>query len=145
LIYNAGYLNIPRLTCRSWHSGPTCHMKNMVIHKLPFYGVYLLDTPTPRICLVSPWMERGNLHDYLDEFRQKSRLPFVSSLLHSTDNSSPISQISDVANGLAYLHGLQIVHSDLKAVGFCVPGLQCDFLTIFLHSKMSSCLRMNGR
>jgi len=65
---------------------------------LPFYGTYL-DPPTQRICLVSPWMENGNLRDYLDRFPQIPRMPFIR----------------DIIDGLQHLHDLNIVHRDLKA------------------------------
>lgn len=45
---------------------------------LPFYGVYSIDD-SQKICLVSPWMENGNLHDYLNR-TQQSPLPLVSEL-----------------------------------------------------------------
>ncbi|THU85508.1 hypothetical protein K435DRAFT_612833, partial [Dendrothele bispora CBS 962.96] len=34
---------------------------------LPFLGLYFLDLSKQRICLISPWMERGNLRQYLDK------------------------------------------------------------------------------
>ena len=34
---------------------------------LPFYGVHFLDTPLDtRVCLVCPWMENGNVVEFLD-------------------------------------------------------------------------------
>ena len=32
---------------------------------LPFYGVYQLVRNPPRVCLVCPWMENGNLERFL--------------------------------------------------------------------------------
>lgn len=43
---------------------------------LPFYGVYTIG----EICLVSPWMEKGNLHDYVDKHPEESRIPWVSAV-----------------------------------------------------------------
>ncbi len=32
---------------------------------LPLYGMYFLDDGHSQLCLVSPWMEKGNIRDYL--------------------------------------------------------------------------------
>jgi hypothetical protein len=34
---------------------------------LPFYGVYHLHNNTQRVCLASPWLENGNIVQYLAE------------------------------------------------------------------------------
>jgi serine/threonine protein kinase len=46
---------------------------------LPFYGVFLDEAQ--QICLVSPFMKNGNLQDYAPRLPQKSRVPFVRSLI----------------------------------------------------------------
>ncbi|KXN91167.1 Actin-1 [Leucoagaricus sp. SymC.cos] len=66
---------------------------------IPFYGAYLSDETKPRICIVSPWVENGDLADYLKRFPDTPQIPLIS----------------DVAAGLRYLHELSIVHADLKA------------------------------
>lgn len=43
---------------------------------LPFYGIYYLG-PERKMCLVSPWLENGNLMNYLHENPTVSRRPFV--------------------------------------------------------------------
>jgi len=45
---------------------------------LPFYGIYHLDDDHGRICLVSPWMEHGNVHEYLEKHPDASRHLLVS-------------------------------------------------------------------
>jgi serine/threonine protein kinase len=45
---------------------------------LPFYGAYMTNEKMPRICLVSPWMENGNLIEYLDTFPETPPIPLVS-------------------------------------------------------------------
>ncbi|KXN92393.1 Tyrosine-protein kinase TXK [Leucoagaricus sp. SymC.cos] len=65
---------------------------------LPFYGVCYLDKTQERICLVSPWMENGNIVSYLAKNLHVARVP----LIH------------DVASGLHYLHDSNVVHGDLK-------------------------------
>ena len=37
---------------------------------LPFLGLYYLDKNKRRLCLVSPWMENGNLVQYLKKQRR---------------------------------------------------------------------------
>ncbi|KAG7089824.1 hypothetical protein E1B28_011472 [Marasmius oreades] len=69
---------------------------------LPFLGIYYLDDTHRRLSLVSPWMEKGNLMEFLQATPWKS----VNHHLLA----------SDVAAGLCYLHSMKIVHGDLKAV-----------------------------
>ncbi|KAJ7289148.1 kinase-like domain-containing protein, partial [Mycena rebaudengoi] len=66
---------------------------------LPFFGLYYLEN---RLCLVSPWMENGNIMKFL-----KSTNP---------SNEGRLSLILDVALGLQYLHGKHVVHGDLKGL-----------------------------
>ncbi|KAF9450874.1 kinase-like protein [Macrolepiota fuliginosa MF-IS2] len=70
---------------------------------LPFYGIYR-DEAAGRPCLVSPWMENGNLHEYLKRHPDAPRALLVQ----------------DVAEGLHYLHQASIVHGDLKAQNILV-------------------------
>ncbi|KAJ3574734.1 hypothetical protein NP233_g1566 [Leucocoprinus birnbaumii] len=83
---------------------------------LPFYGVLLEgDTEFQRICLVSPFMKNGNLHDYAPRLAQKSRLLLIS----------------DVINGLLYLHVLGIIHGDLKGENVLISNDGRCFITDF--------------
>ncbi|KAJ3564997.1 hypothetical protein NP233_g7926 [Leucocoprinus birnbaumii] len=86
------------------------------LNVLPFYGVFLENTsPHRRICLVSPFMKNGNLHDYAPRLPQKSRLPLIL----------------DVIKGLGYLHVYGVIHSDLKGQNVLISdegrGLLTDF------------------
>jgi serine/threonine protein kinase len=47
---------------------------------LPFYGVFIDESK--RICLVSPFMNKGNLYDYAPRLPQKKRIPLVR--IHSS-------------------------------------------------------------
>ncbi|KAJ7467117.1 kinase-like domain-containing protein, partial [Mycena latifolia] len=69
---------------------------------LPFFGLYYLDD---RLCLVSPWMEDGDV------------IEFLRNAPADTDRSS---LILDIAMGLEYLHSEHIVHGDLKGSSILV-------------------------
>ncbi|TDL21801.1 kinase-like protein [Rickenella mellea] len=73
---------------------------------LPFYGVFRGDEHFDRLCLVSPWMDAGNVMDYLTVHPDSNRL----------------SLLSDVAQGINYLHLFQppIIHGDLKGANIFV-------------------------
>ncbi|KAJ7587373.1 kinase-like domain-containing protein [Mycena floridula] len=66
---------------------------------LSFHGIHLW-SKDGRICLVSPWMENGNLVSYLKDHSDADRLALAL----------------DVAQGLEYLHSFDppIIHGDLK-------------------------------
>ncbi|KAJ7793004.1 kinase-like domain-containing protein, partial [Mycena leptocephala] len=72
---------------------------------LPFFGVYFLQNNRSRLCLVSPWLENGNISVYL------KRHPV---------GSNRLTLVLDVALGLEYLHSLKFVHGDLKGLNVLV-------------------------
>ncbi|KAF8066577.1 kinase-like domain-containing protein [Lyophyllum atratum] len=63
---------------------------------LPIYGIHRFRR---RFCLVSPWMEAGDMEKYLKSRPYGSRIQFAV----------------DVAEGLLYLHNNDIIHGDLKS------------------------------
>ncbi|KAF9555647.1 kinase-like protein [Agrocybe pediades] len=89
---------------------------------LPFYGVYHLDDERRRLCLVSSWMNHGNLNEYLCQYPDANRLSLVS----------------DVAFGLTYLHERNIVHGDLKGANILVTDSGRACLSDFGLSSVGS-------
>lgn len=87
---------------------------------LPFYGVYI-QQPSGRICLISPWMDKGDLSKYLSNFPSAPRLPLVRIQVSSIITHFIIigRQVLDIIAGLRYLHASDIVHGDLKLVSLC--------------------------
>ncbi|KAF7346628.1 Protein kinase domain-containing protein [Mycena sanguinolenta] len=74
---------------------------------LPFFGLYYLDQ---RPCLVSPWMENGDIHTFLKKnpCNIDRRISFAS--------------ILDVALGVRHLHEKDVVHGDLKTANVLVTS-----------------------
>ncbi|KAL0570204.1 hypothetical protein V5O48_011760 [Marasmius crinis-equi] len=72
---------------------------------LPFLGIYYLQDES-QFCLVSPWMEKGNLMQYLKTAGK--------------ENVDHLALVYDVATGLAYLHYRKVVHGDLKGVNILI-------------------------
>ena len=66
--------------------------------------------------MVSEWMDNGNINEFIEEDQLVNRPMLVRRLSHLTRKLANIVQLVEVANGLRYLHGLRIVHGDLKGV-----------------------------
>lgn len=77
------------------------------------YGVYSLDR---QICLVSPWMQGGDLTEYLKGHPEAHRLPLVSQFSGAESLTDELLKVNDVAQGLLYLHENNVIHGDLKGV-----------------------------
>ncbi|KAJ7036674.1 kinase-like domain-containing protein [Mycena alexandri] len=92
---------------------------------LPFYGLYMF---RKRLCLVSPWMEKGHIRGFL-----KKETYCTDCLL---------SLILDVVLGLEYLHAMGVVHADLKGDNiFVTPSRRAclaDFGFASIISSVSS-------
>ncbi|KAJ7882108.1 kinase-like domain-containing protein, partial [Mycena leptocephala] len=97
---------------------------------LPFFGLYQMQN---RLCLVSPWMENGNLQTFLRESQDS----------YSTDRliswASASFFILDVALGLRYLHDKEFVHGDLKAENiFITPSFRACIADFGLSSVITT-------
>jgi len=66
--------------------------------------------------MVSEWMENGNIDAFVQRNPNANRTELVRTLLDPHVPSTNIVQLIDVAKGLAYMHGLHLVHGDLKGV-----------------------------
>ncbi|KAK0184191.1 kinase-like domain-containing protein [Armillaria mellea] len=114
---------------------------------LPFLGVsrHLF---APSFCLISPWMEYGNIMACLKERPQQiQRLTAVcSTKVQFLDPQVDATlQISQVAEGIAYLHSLNppIVHADIRGANILVKDdLSCclsDFgLALAVESQIGA-------
>jgi serine/threonine protein kinase len=83
-------------------------------------------TEPPELCLVTEFVERGNLFDLLHEEDGRSNGTVLST-------KAVVTMALDVCRGMAYLHGFQppLLHRDLKSSNLlCGPGGSikiCDF------------------
>ncbi|KAF9445665.1 kinase-like protein, partial [Macrolepiota fuliginosa MF-IS2] len=91
---------------------------------LPFYGIFYLNKRRERVCVVSRWMDRGDLLTYLKYNPSIPRTPFIH----------------DIAGGLEYLHRKGMVHGDLKGANVLVndSGRACiiGFGLTSIHQKL---------
>ncbi|KAJ3566251.1 hypothetical protein NP233_g7115 [Leucocoprinus birnbaumii] len=97
---------------------------------LPFKGMFLEndDSEDPRICLVSPFMENGNLRKFAPYLNPIDRL-FL---------------LSDIADGLRFIHDLGIVHGDLKGHNVLITGDYRAVITDFGSSRVSTATITNA-
>ncbi|KAJ8076250.1 Rho guanine nucleotide exchange factor [Marasmius tenuissimus] len=94
---------------------------------LPFMGIYYLEDDQKRLCLVSPWMERGNL------------VQFMKDSPELVDHGS---LAWDVACGLSHLHDMKIIHGDLKGANILItPDLRAR-ISDFGLSRISDTQRL---
>ncbi|KAJ8083243.1 hypothetical protein PM082_009115 [Marasmius tenuissimus] len=91
---------------------------------LPFLGIYQLELEqVQHFCLISPWMEKGNLVEFLKATKRED-------VDHYT-------LVFDVASGLAYLHSKKIVHSDLKGVNILITRSERACIADFGLSRIT--------
>ncbi|KAK1216388.1 Rho guanine nucleotide exchange factor [Marasmius sp. AFHP31] len=90
---------------------------------LPFTGMYWFNPAQGQLCLVSPWMESGNLLQFLTDTPE-------------VDHAAQQRLAKDVAQGLAYLHDLKITHGDLKGYNVLVGDDRIARITDFGLSQV---------
>ncbi|KAF8600104.1 kinase-like protein [Ceratobasidium sp. AG-I] len=73
-----------------------------------------------RLGMVSLWMENGNLQEYVRKYPEVDRYELV-------------------ASGVSYLHGIDMVHGDIKALNILVSRDGVAKLSDFDHSILSNC------
>ncbi|KAJ7573450.1 kinase-like domain-containing protein, partial [Mycena floridula] len=93
---------------------------------LPFYGIYYLnDRETLQACIVAPWMDNGNLLQFLNDG------PY--------EHVNRPCLILDIACGLQYLHDQSIIHGDLKALNVLVtPSFRACIMDFGLSTVAAS-------
>ncbi|QRV80207.1 Tyrosine kinase family catalytic domain protein [Ceratobasidium sp. AG-Ba] len=74
-----------------------------------------------RLGMISPWMANGNLEEYLRNAPSANRLMLCT----------------QVANGLSYLHSIDMIHGDLKASNVLVDKNGNAKISDFDHSILS--------
>jgi serine/threonine protein kinase len=70
------------------------------------------------LCMVSKWMDRGNMLLYLRENGKVDRARLVSlpvSVIHQSALTTN-AQLRGITRGLVYLHSNGVIHGDLKGV-----------------------------
>ncbi|KXN90439.1 Serine/threonine-protein kinase HT1 [Leucoagaricus sp. SymC.cos] len=90
---------------------------------IPLYGAYF-SAEYKRICIVTPWMENGDLTEFLKKSNNTSSIQILL--------------MSDIAAGLQYLHDMDIIHADLKAKNVLVSRSQRAILADFGVSTILS-------
>ncbi|KAK1235274.1 Rho guanine nucleotide exchange factor [Marasmius sp. AFHP31] len=104
----------------------------------PFTGMYWFDKEQGEICLVSPWVENGNLLEFVKKHdldpARKQKLASISLT------------VKDIAQGLAYLHGREpeITHGDLKGHNVLISADFTARVTDFGLSRFVNSQRLQG-
>ncbi|KAF7367959.1 Protein kinase domain-containing protein [Mycena sanguinolenta] len=94
-------------------------------HLLPFFGLYYVEK---RPCLVSPWMENGDIRTFLRNT--------------PCDTARRLNFILDVALGLEYLFREQVVHGDLKTANILVTPSGRACIADFGFSSIVSSIQL---
>jgi len=82
-------------------------------HVLPFFGI-TGDVFPHTLCMVLPWMEKGSIRHYMNTLKAQGALQDR----RFTDKVDK--WLYEIALGLSYLHGEEIVHGDLRGANVLV-------------------------
>lgn len=109
-----------------------------------------------QLCMVIPWMENGNLRDYLRSIQAKkvlssdelvTHVDLWVSILHLGKRILAYivtaSKLYQAAQGLAYLHSEGIVHGDLHAGNLLVDENSCVHIADFGLSVLADASAYN--
>ena len=80
--------------------------------------------------LISNWMSGGDLPEYIEKHSNADRPGLVGSSLLCLSLAYSRRQLSDVANGLCYLHSCNVIHGDLMGVRNCSKSRFTTVLTL---------------
>ncbi|KAF8602308.1 kinase-like protein [Ceratobasidium sp. AG-I] len=86
----------------------------------PLIGIIMFQG---RLGMVSPWMEHGNLQEYIDKQPDTDRYDLCV----------------QIASGVSYLHSIEMVHGDLKALNILVSHDGVAKISDFDHSILADC------
>ena len=68
--------------------------------------------------MVSEWMDYGNINEFVKNHEWGNCLQLVSNCATARgDRRDRFVQLVDAASGLEYMHGIHMVHGDLKGYG----------------------------
>ncbi|CAE7128010.1 unnamed protein product, partial [Rhizoctonia solani] len=73
-----------------------------------------------QVAMVSPWMENGDLRAFLRLYPETNRQELVRVFMMPRSNLMMLEQCVQMADGVAYLHGQNIVHGDIKGANVLI-------------------------
>ncbi|KAJ8079009.1 hypothetical protein PM082_013296 [Marasmius tenuissimus] len=98
---------------------------------VPFTGMYWFNKDQKEICLVSPWMENGTLPEFLKSHPE-------------VDHATQRRLAKGIAQGIAYLHDLQITHGDMKGANVLITPEHTACITDFGLSRITDSQKSRG-
>ena len=78
--------------------------------------VHILGITTDPLELISEWMPGGDLTRYIANYPDADRVSLVGIPSSATCQALIPPKLSNVAEGLNYLHSCDVIHGDLKGV-----------------------------
>ena len=115
-------------------------------HIIPLFGVsFDFDRPsTP--CLVSPYYRNGNITTYLKKHPGVDKVVLVGhKSSQSKESAQKLSQITQVASALSYLHSRSIIHGDLKGVSILTKYLSLSLIKYRAISSSTTTVKHASR